>query len=111
MTVLTKCYHPIRIKNKRSGEYMFVPCGHCSACAAAKRKAMANRLQIEMDHCISALFITLTYDNNNVPYYKLDNYDAISMCPNRLVDFNFAESINNANIKSSNLDLFLPEIS
>ena len=72
MTVLTKCYHPIRIKNKRSGEYMFVPCGHCPACAAAKRKAMANRLQIEMDHCISALFITLTYDNNNVPYSNLD---------------------------------------
>jgi hypothetical protein len=63
-----------------------------------------------MDHCTSALFITLTYDNNNVPYYKLDNYDAISMSPNRLVDFNFAESINNANLKTANLDLFLPEI-
>ena len=110
MTVLTKCFHPIRIKNKRTGEYMFVPCGHCPACAAAKRKSMANRLQIEMDHCISALFITLTYDNNNVPYYKLDNYDAISMSPNRLVDFNFAEAINNANLKTANLDLFLPEI-
>ena len=110
MSVLTKCYHPIRIKNKRSGEYMFVPCGHCPACAAAKRKAMANRLQIEMDHCNSALFFTLTYDNNNVPFYKLDNYDAISMSPNRLVDFNFADAINNANLKKDNLDLYLPEI-
>ena len=46
-----------------------------------------------MDHCISALFITLTYDNNNVPYYKLDNYDAISQSPNRLVDFNFYDPL------------------
>ena len=72
MTVLTKCYYPIWIKNKRSGEYMFVPCGHCSACAAAKRKAMANRLQLELDHCNFALFITLTYHDNNVFYSHLN---------------------------------------
>ena len=72
MTVLTKCFYPIRIRNKRTGEYMFVPCSYCSACAPSKRKTMANVVHIVMDHCNSALFFTLTYDNIDVFYSPLD---------------------------------------
>lgn len=45
-----------------------VPCGHCEACALRKRKDMSIRLTHECEMHQSACFITLTYDDEHLPY-------------------------------------------
>lgn len=62
-----------------------VPCGHCIGCRLDKSRAWADRMMLELDHSKTAVFVTLTYDNDHVPmsminddgvpYYTLDKRD------------------------------------
>lgn len=45
-----------------------IPCGKCEACALRKRKDMSVRLSHECEMHDAACFITLTYDDDNLPY-------------------------------------------
>lgn len=69
------CLNPVRITDV-DGSLSYVPCGYCSACQAKKRSRWAHRLEL---HCktfgLFPVFVTLTYDNNNLPllYYDEDN--------------------------------------
>ena len=67
--VPTKCLHPVAIRNKSTEELMFVPCGHCEHCRHSYTQKWQERLNIEMEHSVSTLFITLTYDNDHLPVY------------------------------------------
>lgn len=59
-----------------------VPCGHCIGCRLDKSREWADRMMLELDHSKTAVFLTLTYDNDHVPismfnddgipYYTLD---------------------------------------
>lgn len=44
-----------------------VPCGHCIGCRQDQSKEWASRLVMEMQYHDSAYFVTLTYDDFNVP--------------------------------------------
>lgn len=44
-----------------------LPCGHCAACLLLKRKDMSTRLAHEARMHQRMCFITLTYDDDNVP--------------------------------------------
>lgn len=44
-----------------------IPCGHCRACRASKCRAWADRMILELDHSEKAIFLTLTYNDDNVP--------------------------------------------
>lgn len=57
-----QCHHPITLK---SGEV--VPCGKCPACLANQRKEWIFRLEQEYLDSNFAIFVTLTYDEKNVP--------------------------------------------
>lgn len=46
---------------------MSQPCGKCAACAIRKRKEMSVRLAHECSMFDDAVFLTLTYDEDNVP--------------------------------------------
>lgn len=56
------CYRPITLK---SGEY--VPCGKCPACLANQRREWIFRLEQEYFDSNFAVFVTLTYDEKNIP--------------------------------------------
>lgn len=58
------CYHPITLRG--IGQ---VPCGHCAACLSHKRDEWTFRLRQEMLHSRdNCYFVTLTYDNDHVPF-------------------------------------------
>lgn len=56
-----------------------IPCGKCAACLKNKQNDWISRLRIELKYAVTAYFVTLTYDNENLVYaddipilYKLD---------------------------------------
>lgn len=63
---MAACISPIRVK-QNDGKYADVPCSRCGFCLSNRRKAWSFRLQREMYENVSARFITLTYDNDNLP--------------------------------------------
>lgn len=64
-----ECLEPIRI---RYGEdYIYVPCGHCKACALNKQSDWATRLEFESKSYPkqSVLFVGLSYNDEHLPEY------------------------------------------
>lgn len=79
------CFHPIKLylsddsqAKRRACEYMplewryasyiYVPCGKCAACLSRRKSEWTFRLANELSVSESAYFITLTYDDEHVPY-------------------------------------------
>lgn len=52
-------------------DYIEIPCGKCIGCRLDYSRTWANRMMLELKDHESAYFVTLTYDNDNVPvtYY------------------------------------------
>lgn len=67
-----KCLKPISIIVEKSGiDYRIpVPCGKCEACLQRKKADWVFRLLHEFNNSDSAYFITLTYNDDNVPVFK-----------------------------------------
>ncbi|MEM3714555.1 MAG: hypothetical protein QXF82_06375, partial [Nitrososphaeria archaeon] len=67
------CIAPVTIQNVKSKfsqkefRYMDVPCGKCPACLTNRRNDWSLRLAIELENSYGAHFITLTYNNDNIP--------------------------------------------
>lgn len=67
------CHSPIYVDNPRpwTGDpYIPVPCGGCATCQKNRISGWIFRLLQEDKVCKSSYFITLTYDNENVPRSK-----------------------------------------
>lgn len=66
-----RCISPTRILNPNRGPgkpmYIFVPCGKCFACQSRKRSEWSMRLTYEAVHSKTSLFVTLTYEDKNLP--------------------------------------------
>lgn len=62
-------YMPLEWRYTR---YVMVPCGKCPACLSKKRVSWAVRLFQEVKTCESCYFITLTYDEDHIPYKRVD---------------------------------------
>lgn len=77
-----KCLHPRTITNKYNGEYMLVPCGECEVCAMRKASQNTLRVQLESKNHLYCRFITLTYDELNIPrMFMIENNDEeYSLC-------------------------------
>lgn len=58
-----KCYHPVNIDGG-----IKVPCGRCIGCRANKSQEWGTRLMHHLDYSDGAIFVTLTYNNDNLPY-------------------------------------------
>lgn len=76
----TECNHKIQIKLKEAIEsatepgryltYVSVPCGSCANCITRRKLEWGFRMEWEMKRSKTAYFVTLTYNNENVPYTK-----------------------------------------
>lgn len=68
------CLSPITIKKTQTkgNGYMTVPCGKCYPCLARKRTEWSFRLSQELKTAKSAYFVTMTYDDDSVPYTYMD---------------------------------------
>ena len=66
-----QCTSPIRLyKGVNSLVYpdgLVVPCGKCLSCRIAKRREWTMRLWHELPYHQSSIFLTLTYDDDNLP--------------------------------------------
>ena len=63
------CNHLITIKNPKTGELIQVPCGHCINCLSEMQAEWATRLTLELRSNLErpAVFVTLTYNDENLP--------------------------------------------
>lgn len=68
-----QCYTPITIfkkEKRRNQEYHsdVFPCGKCPACLRRRQAAWVFRLEQEQQRATSSAFLTLTYDEQNLPW-------------------------------------------
>ena len=71
------CISPTRIKSPlNNGKFIYVPCGKCAWCRKAKRNEWCLRFEVEQRQNMFTDFITLTYDEQHVPYY-IDEEDGV----------------------------------
>ena len=106
--VTTKCLHPVKLWNKSSQEFIYVPCNHCKNCLDSRQFKLQQRLDLEAQHSADTLFFTLTYDNDHLPLYYVDkrHYKCVSLSPS-LQDFDLVEQLPN-NFDYDKFDLFIP---
>jgi hypothetical protein len=64
------CLSPWLKTDVKNGRKDMLPCGRCPECTARRTSAWSFRLTQEDKRSLSSLFITLTYDNLNVPITK-----------------------------------------
>lgn len=69
-----KCLEPQRVKNRYTQELLLVPCGKCDACINHKGLMLTQKCQLESLSHKYCFFVTLTYNNDNVPTAKLVKY-------------------------------------
>ena len=89
--LLTKCSHPVRILNKTTGDYMFVPCGHCRNCEHNYTSVWQQRLSLETEYAKSTLFFTLTYDNEHIPSLSHEGDNFVSTDDSRNSSFQLSK--------------------
>ena len=68
MRVLS-CLHPVIVNNRYTGETVAVPCGKCSACMNTRSALWVQKLDEEMRHHRYNLFVTLQYNDLDIPQY------------------------------------------
>lgn len=65
-----KCLSPIRLRDGRGLPY-YVSCGKCVACQNNKRSSLSLKLRLEEYTSKYCYFLTLTYDDENLPLFSL----------------------------------------
>lgn len=62
-----QCHTPYLVRDIEDGTVKPVPCGRCPACFKRRISQWSFRLQIEEKFSKSSTFITLTYEDSNLP--------------------------------------------
>lgn len=71
------CISPVNIKSPlNNGKYIYVPCGKCAWCRKAKRNEWCLRFELESKDNMFVDFVTLTYNEANVPIH-IDEEDGV----------------------------------
>lgn len=73
----TKCMNPQRIRNPHTGEWIKVSCGKCEACRNSKSSLQSMKCKLESIAHKYCIFLTLTYDEVNIPRVRLFPSDEI----------------------------------
>lgn len=71
------CYMP---QEWRFATRVFVPCGRCPACLSRRRSAWSFRLREEVKVSDSCYFLTLTYNDEHLPYRRIEGSDELVPC-------------------------------
>ena len=73
------CINKRWIKNPVTGVRVLVSCGHCEACQQEKANKRTTRIRLQTSIDVplgyQTMFVTLTYDNNHIPYINKRDYD------------------------------------
>lgn len=64
---MMKCISPVKTRNKETGDWLDYPCGQCMACRITRRQEWTLRLMLEMGEHEYSYFVTLTYNDENLP--------------------------------------------
>lgn len=58
-------------------DFITIPCGQCIGCRIDKSREWANRMMLELPYSTSAYFVTLTYNDENLPrrLYRSQEYE------------------------------------
>lgn len=70
VTPAMRCYHPLRIYNSVRGEFEWHNCGKCPYCLKMRSDELTQRCYKESEQHPFAIFFTLTYDNEHIPYLE-----------------------------------------
>jgi hypothetical protein len=70
VTPAMRCYHPLRIFNAARGEFEWHNCGKCPYCLKMRSDELTQRCYKESEQHPYAIFFTLTYDNEHIPYLE-----------------------------------------
>lgn len=73
---MSRCISPLLIRT--SGRRDVVPCGKCNFCLATKRADWTFRLEQELKVAQSSYFITLTYEDQFLPFNPLSGLPELS---------------------------------
>lgn len=71
--VLTPVYRPDDSFGKPV--YLELDCGHCIYCKLKKAREKTMRMQMELQSHRESCFVTLTYENKNLPFRVFENSD------------------------------------
>lgn len=67
------CINPVRIRSpyrtEKDNKFIYVGCGKCAWCRKEKRDEWFIRFKVEAESNEFVKFITLTYDDDNMPFY------------------------------------------
>lgn len=72
---LTYCLHPTKYYNKYLQQDIVTPCGHCEACRTHKSNRLHNLIDLHSTSYKYCLFVTLKYNQTNIPKAKLYDID------------------------------------
>lgn len=72
---LTYCLHPTKYYNKYLQQDIVTPCGHCEACRTHKSNRLHNLIDLHSTSYKYSLFVTLKYNQTNIPKAKLYDID------------------------------------
>lgn len=64
-----------------------VPCGQCLSCRINRRRKWTARILLEAASCAGSIFVTLTYDDDNVPTELIEDIPTGILNPDHLQDF------------------------
>lgn len=95
-----KCLHPQQIINPYTDELMLVPCGKCEACRLNKSYRSAFFCDLEAKSNTFTVFITLTYDNDNIPRVDFTSSD-------KMRDFEYGDFLSELRLPVSELQPLL----
>lgn len=76
------CLHPVTIsvdtyddvQNIFRPQKLLVPCGKCECCVVSTANEWRTRLKIEKDSSDNCYFVTLTYDDDKIPFATRPDY-------------------------------------
>lgn len=94
-----RCISPLRLVH--NGRRNDVPCGQCNFCLANKRADWSFRLQQELRVSTSAVFLTLTYSDDWLPYDDMVNFRRPTLCKRHCTLF--VKRLRKANEKVSSI--------
>ena len=80
------CSNPFYLKK----QMFFVPCGKCLGCRINRRGAWVTRMVLEASNWYDVSFLTLTYDDENLPKTKIFDDDSLNpstLEPSHLTSF------------------------
>lgn len=78
-SIISHCLHPIKVADKTTNSYNYVPCGKCPFCRSHSISVLSHKLDIELLHCHYAYVFTLTYDKEHIKSISLNSDNSFSL--------------------------------